>query len=95
MLRSIIEGNGWAKTTSDIIHGGGLLAKGRLPDVGPLPEADVDAKAFAEKPAPEFEVSEKEREAIKRAIKFFAESGNIKPSSFSLEVLLAFGFTAE
>src|SRR6478609_1326738 len=94
LLRSIVDGPCCAKTVSDIITGGGLLVDGRIPEYKDAPNEKTsreEAKAWMTKPADEFAVSEKEREAIKRAIEFFVNQGNIKASLASAELLAAFG----
>jgi len=95
LLRNIISGTGWAKTTQDIILGGGLLADTRLPEYENIPTEKKAAMEWAKAPAPEFEVSEKEREAVKRAITHFCTQGALPIGLASAELLKVFGFTAE
>lgn len=95
LLRSIVDAPGWAKSTSDIIVGGGLLSDDRLPEYKDAPTdktSKEESKAWLEKAASPFEITEKEREAIKRAIEHFTGQGNIKASKYSAELLKAFGF---
>lgn len=93
ILRDIVSAVGWAKTTEHIIIGGGLAS--RLPEIAeyPAPKAtEAEVKAWAVTIIPEFEVSEKERDAVKVAIKHFTEQGGIPPTPYAADLLKAFGF---
>lgn len=90
IMRDIIAGTGWAKTTSHIVIGGGLLS--RLPEIQEPPAAKDDVTAWGKKPVPEFEITEKERDACKVAIDHFAGQGAIPPNVYSAELLRAFGY---
>jgi hypothetical protein len=102
-LRDMLSATGWAKTTSDIILGGGLLVS-TVPEV-PEPPAQDNKLSKAEQlkvnqewaatPVPEFSVSEKEREAIRKCVKHFAEQGAIPPNKQGADLLVAFGFSTE
>jgi hypothetical protein len=99
----MLTATGWAKTTSDIILGGGLLVK-TIPEVAepPAQEASLpkaeQRKAnldWSNTPVPEFTITEKEREACRKCIKHFADQGAIPPNTQGADLLIAFGFTVE
>jgi len=94
LLRGIIAATGWCKTTQDIMLGGGLLADSRLPEFENIPTEAKAVKEWAKVAVPEFEVTEKERDAIKRAITHFVSLGQAA-SLPALGLLKAFGYTAE
>lgn len=93
LLRSIVSGNGWAKTIQDIMLGGGLMVK--LPEYANIPTEDKKAKEWAEIKEAEFEVTEKERDSIKKAIAHFVELGAIPTNKGAVELLTAFGYAPE
>lgn len=93
ILRDIVSATGWAKSTDHIILGGGLAS--RLPELAPWLTKDATEKEMKDwlaETIPEFEVSEKERDAVKVAIRHFAEQGSIPPNVYAAELLKAFGF---
>lgn len=93
ILRDVVSAVGWAKTTALIIIGGSLAA--RLPEVDALPDAKAsqdEVKAWLNKDIPEFEVSEKERDAVKTALTHFSNEGGIPPTQHAAALLAAFGF---
>ena len=103
LLHNLLSGTGWAKTTMDIILAGGLLAE-KLPDFAPPPEReqsetrrnfDGRATAWADVSVSEFEISEKERDVCKKAIKHFVEAGAIPATKHAALLLMAFGYGAE
>jgi len=102
-LRDMLSATGWAKTTSDIILGGGLLVT-TVPEVPEPPAQDAKSDKneqkrlnleWAKTPVPEFEVSEKEREACRKCIKHFADQGAIPPNNQGAQLLVAFGYGVE
>ena len=101
-LTDCLEGAGWSKGPADIVLGGQLLVD-VLPEVT-LPEAVTKAKSQAESrkadaawcDAPvEFEVTEKQRDAVKRCLTFWTEKGAIPGGRYSSALLLAFGLGGE
>lgn len=93
ILRDIVSATGWAKTTDHIIIGGGLAS--RLPEVSTAPDkaaTEQQVKDWLNIGVTEFDVSEKERDAVKVAIKHFAEQGSIPPNIYAAELLKSFGF---
>lgn len=55
----------------------------------------ADVKAWAALPVPEFDVTEKQRDCIRRCIKHFAELGNIPPTPQAYVLLTAFGYSSD
>ena len=102
-LHQMIAAPGWAKTIQDIMLGGKLLAE-TLPPFEAVPEKrntetptdyDKRVKAWNAEAAAVFEITEKDREACKRALEHFAREGAIPPNEHSAKLLAAFGYAAE
>jgi len=101
-LRNMLNSTGWAKTVSDIILGGGLLVE-VVPEVEVPPATEGELKLAYDKRLNEwstageykFSVSDKQREAIRRCIKHFAEQAGIPPNRSSAMLLTAFGYSAD
>jgi hypothetical protein len=101
-LTEVLEAPGWSKTPADIMLAGQLLVD-VLPEIT-RPEAVVKARTQAEcrkadaawcDLAIAFEVSEKQREAVKRCLTHWTEKGALPGGRYSAALLAAFGFTAE
>ncbi len=99
-LADMLNSTGWAKTTADIIIGGGLLAtKLELPDF-PSPEAKETVGEFNTRCLPymktgfpALELTDKERDCARRCLDYYVKEGRLAPSSFTRDLLLAFGYT--
>jgi hypothetical protein len=99
-LRDMVSATGWAKTTSDIILGGRLLVDIIPENTEPPPRPGhftpdnlrIATEAWANTPLREFELSQKEYDACRKAIDYFAGQGSIPPTPAGAELLLAFGY---
>lgn len=96
-LRDMVSATGWAKTTSDIILGGRLLVD-LVPENSEPPTTGVDRKAatieWSNTPMTPFDLTQKEYDACRKAIDYFATQGSIPPTPAAGELLLAFGYEA-
>lgn len=95
-LRDMLALPGWANTVKDIILGGQLLVD-VVPEVPNPPEgADANDRekvmGWANTEVAEFEVTENQREAVRRCLKHFAEKGAIPPVKNAMLLLVAFGY---
>ncbi len=94
-LRDMVSATGWAKTTSDIILGGRLLVD-LVPENTEPPTPGPDRKTltldWSNTPMNPFELSQKEYDACRKAIDYFAGQGSIPPTPAAAELLSAFGY---
>lgn len=108
-LVSVIEAPGWAKST-DLIYRGGQLLCEVFPDQSDKPEFEKrknevgevvveprDKKAYDAwgSVSREFELTDKQLETCKTALRHFAEAGAITPAKHTLELLRAFSLSPE
>jgi len=94
ILEECLNAIGWAKSISDIMLSGGVLSK--LPEQK-IPEGAITQKdfiAWQRLDAPIFEVSDKERETIRKCLTHFTTEGKIPASVQSATLFAAFGFEA-
>jgi hypothetical protein len=95
LLRSILEAPGWAKTTALIYIGGQLLCE-VIPqqDDKPSSTSQADWTFWSRQPV-EVEVSEKQFDVCKLAIRHFVSEGKIAAGPFSMLLLKEFKLTEE
>ena len=55
----------------------------------------ANVKTWSALPVPEFDVTEKQRDCIRRCIKHFAEQGSIPPTPQAFVLLTAFGYSPD
>lgn len=93
LLKNFVGQTGWAKTIEHIVSGGALMSK--LPEVAVLdPKAkEPEVQAWIAVDFPEFEVTEKERDGAKAALKHFVELGAVPPFPHAVSLLKQFGLT--
>jgi hypothetical protein len=108
-LHDFLGAVGWAKTTSDIVIGGSLLAEilpaPPAPPVTDIPKEstaaqvnelrakhEADTKQWRDTPAPEFDLNDKQRDAVRRCLKHFAEQAQIPSTPQAATLLRAFGY---
>lgn len=100
-LSEMLEGAGWAKTPQDIVGSAAILDK--LPTIT-VPENIAAAKSQSAARMADatwcdlevkFELSEKQRETVKRCLTFWSEKSAISGGRYSSTLLLAFGLGGE
>jgi hypothetical protein len=100
-LLDCLEAPSWSKTTSDIVQSAAILDK--LPDIT-QPDAVAGSKTQSEarKADPAWcdaevllELTEKQRETVKRCVTHWSEKGALPGGRYSAALLVAFGLGAE
>ena len=101
-LTDVLEAPGWSKTPADIMLAGQILVE-VIPEIT-RPEAVVKARTQSEARKADgpwcdlpvtLEVTEKQRECVKRCLTHWTEKGALPGGRYSSAMLGGFGFTAE
>lgn len=101
-LRDVLESPGWARLTSDHSAAAKML-DGVVPEVTPpdevkaarsQSEARVANAAWSDE-AKAFELSDKQRDTARKALRHHLEQGNLPPGRYTFALLSQFGLAEE